>query len=66
MLHIVCPVFNEEENIGPLWKELTEAISIPFVIAFIYDHDNDTSLPPIQKLMTSYPNIVLQKNHSSS
>ncbi len=63
MLSIVCPVYNEAENIGALLNELKAAVSVPFELLIIYDRDDDTTLSVVEQRRLSFPaNIELVKN----
>lgn len=63
MLSIVCPVYNEAENIGSLLDELTAAVSIPFELLVVYDREDDTTLPVLRNRGVTFPaKIELVKN----
>ncbi len=50
---VVVPAYNEEENIGPLYKRLSEAleqISSSFEILFVDDGSSDKTIEEIEKL----------------
>jgi len=63
MLSIVCPVYNEADNVGPLMDELVASVSVPFKLIVIYDRDDDTTLPVIRARAESFPAAIkLVKN----
>ena len=46
MISIIIPIYNEEENIGPLYESLTNTLKsllIPFEIIFVNDGSSDRS-----------------------
>jgi dolichol-phosphate mannosyltransferase len=58
MLSIVCPVYNEADNVGPLMDELVASVSVPFKLIVIYDRDDDTTLPVIRARAESFPAAI--------
>ncbi|KKQ50004.1 MAG: Glycosyl transferase family 2 [candidate division TM6 bacterium GW2011_GWF2_38_10] len=55
LLSIVIPLFNEEENIGPLYEELLQILPklnvfSTYEIVFVNDGSKDTSLDIVKKL----------------
>lgn len=63
MISVVCPVYNEAENIEPLLTELQQKVSIPLELLVVYDRDEDTTLPVLNRISPnfSFP-ITLVKN----
>ncbi len=60
MLSVIIPVFNEEDNIIPLYKELKEVmlkLSQEFETIFIDDGSNDNTLPNLLKLLSKEDNL---------
>jgi dolichol-phosphate mannosyltransferase len=52
-LSVVIPVYNEEENLAPLWAELRpalEGLGITFEVVFVDDGSQDTSAEIIRRL----------------
>lgn len=47
MLTLVCPVYDEDENIVPLLESLARLVRTPFELLVIYDREDDTTLPPL-------------------
>ena len=63
MLSIVCPVYNEADNIQRLFDCLRENIAILSEVLVVYDRDDDTTIPVVQRIATSYPfEVRLTKN----
>lgn len=59
---IVCPIYNEGENVRILYDSLQES-GAPFDrLTFVYDLDNDTSLPYIAEMQQADPRVVAEKN----
>ena len=54
-LSLVCPVYNEGANIGPLLERLGRAIEIPMELVVVYDHDEDDTLPALSRLRPRFP-----------
>lgn len=61
-LSIVIPVYNEAENIESAISAIKKDIHIPHEIIVVYDNDNDSTLPPLRRLVKSNKNIVIAKN----
>ncbi|HEV3157047.1 MAG TPA: glycosyltransferase [Candidatus Baltobacteraceae bacterium] len=62
-LDLVCPVYNEAENIEALVETLSAQITTPFRLMVIYDHDDDTTLPVLERVRGACPfPIVTVKN----
>jgi dolichol-phosphate mannosyltransferase len=49
-LSLVCPVYNEGANIGPLLERLGREIDIPGELIVVYDRDDDDTLPALARL----------------
>ncbi len=50
-LSVVLPVFNEEDNIEPLYREICEALGdIDFEVLFVDDGSTDASLARLKKI----------------
>jgi dolichol-phosphate mannosyltransferase len=52
---LVVPVFNEEDNIVPFVKEVSERVSISHRICIIYDHIDDTTLRKKAEILAIEP-----------
>jgi len=61
-LSIVMPVYNESKIIEQTIRSVESAIKIPHELLLIYDMDEDTTVPPVEKLQKKFPNIKLVKN----
>ena len=61
-LSVVCPVYNEGGNIGPLIERLEREISIPMELLVVYDQDDDDTLPALAKLSPRF-RVRTAKNH---
>ena len=48
-LAIVVPVYNEGENFPALRKALLENVRTPFEVFVVYDFDEDTTVPAVQR-----------------
>lgn len=61
-IQILVPVYNEGENVKTLYKTLL-AENVPFdVLTFVYDLDNDTSLPFIYEMQHADVRVSALKN----
>jgi len=49
-LSVVCPVYNEGANIGPLVERLEREIPTPIELIVVYDRDDDDTLPVLLRL----------------
>ena len=66
---VVIPVFNEEDNLGPLVEELQpvlEKIGKPFEVIFIDDRSTDGSVGILKKLRETRPFIRVVKHGINS
>jgi glycosyltransferase involved in cell wall biosynthesis len=64
LLSLVCPVYNEAENIGPLLDALSAHIRVPAELVVVYDFEEDTTLPVIRERLASFemPIRLLRNN----
>jgi glycosyltransferase involved in cell wall biosynthesis len=53
-LSVVCPVYDEGANIGPLVERLERAVSVPFELIVVYDKDDDDTLSALARLSPSF------------
>jgi hypothetical protein len=49
-LHVVCPVYHEEDNVRRLWAEATSELPGPFVAHFVYDDERDPTVAVLEEL----------------
>jgi len=61
-LSVVIPVYNEAENIGPTLDALRAHVPVPHEILVVYDRDDDTTVPVVQRLIARGDSIRLVKN----
>jgi glycosyltransferase involved in cell wall biosynthesis len=72
LVSIVIPVFNEAENVGPLYAEIAAAVkdrSEGFEILFVDDGSSDGSLAELKKLHAADPRVKIiefRKNFGQS
>lgn len=55
MLSVVCPVYNEAENIERLMDTLTSSISVPLELLIVYDNAEDTTVSKVNSISARYP-----------
>jgi len=49
-LHVVCPVYHEQDNIPALWREIELHFRFPFVVHFVYDSEDDPTVPVLRAI----------------
>ena len=67
-LSVVVPVFNEQENVGPLVREIAAALrgTTPYEIVFVDDHSRDGTLAALQAMKAEVPELrVMHHVHQS-
>ena len=63
MIEIIIPVYNEGGNIRKTLKQINEKISVNKKVKFIYDFDEDNTIPAIHEEKNKYDfEINLIKN----
>jgi len=55
VLSIVCPVYNEAKNVGPLFEALARDVKVPAELVIVYDFEEDTTLPVVARLVEGFP-----------
>ncbi len=61
-LTIITPVYNEDDLIVPTIQEVKRHVGVPFEILVVYDFDEDTTVPYVEQMMQSVPELKLVKN----
>ena len=61
-LSVVCPVYDEGENIAKLIERLEREIRIPMELIVVYDKDDDDTLPALAALKPAFAMRTV-KNH---
>lgn len=54
-LDLIVPVYNEKENIGRFIEEMVAKIRTPYEALFVYDYDEDNTLPAIHGMKHRLP-----------
>lgn len=62
VIQLLVPVYNEGENVRILHKELLSAGGNYDRLTFLYDFDEDTTLPVIRDLANEDKRVVAEKN----
>ena len=55
MLSVVCPVYNEAENIEALLAALQSRTSIPKEVLIVYDSESDSTIPVVKAISQRFP-----------
>jgi dolichol-phosphate mannosyltransferase len=58
VLHIVCPVYHEQDNILALWREMELHFSFPFLAHFVYDSPDDPTVPVLRTLQDRHKSQI--------
>jgi len=58
VLSIVCPVYNEADNIIHVFDELRTKVSVPMEVLIVYDRAEDNTLPVVRAVAARYPFVV--------
>jgi dolichol-phosphate mannosyltransferase len=56
-LAIVLPVYNEGEAVEPVLRALSSAVTTPHELVVVYDFDDDTTVPVVQRLAAEIPGL---------
>jgi dolichol-phosphate mannosyltransferase len=56
-LSIVVPVYNEGEAVEPVLRALDAGVRTPHEIVVVYDFDEDTTVPVVERLAAELPSI---------
>jgi dolichol-phosphate mannosyltransferase len=67
-LSVVVPVFNEQDNVGPLVGEIVAALRgrVPFEIVYVDDHSRDGTLAVLRRLKAEVPELRVLHHVSQS
>ena len=61
-LAIVLPVYNEGEAVEPVLRGLAAAVRTPHELVVVYDFDEDTTVPVVDRLASEIPNLRALRN----
>ena len=61
-LAVVIPIYEEKESIEKMLRAIESSLPAPHLLVMVYDHEEDTSLPILRRLMREFPNIELMRN----
>jgi len=61
-LSVVLPVYNEGEAVEPVLRALAGAIRTPHELIVVYDFDEDTTVPVIERLAGEIPGLRGYRN----
>ncbi len=56
-LSIVLPVYNEGEAVEPVLRALSSGVSTPHELVVVYDFDEDTTVPVVERLAPEIPGL---------
>lgn len=56
-LSIVLPVYNEGEAVEPILRRLASAVKTPHELVVVYDFDEDSTVPVVDRLAGDIPNL---------
>jgi glycosyltransferase involved in cell wall biosynthesis len=56
-LAIVLPVFNEGEAVEPVLRALSAGVRTPHEMVVVYDFDEDTTVPVVERLRAELPGL---------
>jgi glycosyltransferase involved in cell wall biosynthesis len=56
-LAIVVPVYNEGEAVEPILRSLLAGVTTPHDLIVVYDFDEDTTVPVVQRLSAEMPGL---------
>src|SRR5262245_53249818 len=57
VLAIVLPVYNEGEAAEPVLRALSSGVTTPHELVVVYDFDEDTTVPVVQRLSAEIPGL---------
>ena len=56
-LSIVLPVYNEGDAVEPVLRSLAAAVTTPHELLVVYDFDEDTTVPVVERLAAEIPGL---------
>ena len=56
-LAIVLPVYNEGEAVEPVLRALSAGVTTPHELVVVYDFDEDTTVPVVERLQAELPGL---------
>jgi glycosyltransferase involved in cell wall biosynthesis len=56
-LSVVLPVYNEGEAVEPVLRALEAEVRTPHELVVVYDFDEDTTVPVVERLMAEIPSL---------
>ena len=56
-LSIVLPVYNEGEAVEPVLRGLASAVKTPHELVVVYDFEEDTTVPVVNRLVSEIPGL---------
>ncbi|MEN6519963.1 MAG: glycosyltransferase [Armatimonadota bacterium] len=62
-ISLVIPVYNEGDNVPPLFDAIEKNIGTDVEILICYDFEEDNTLPPVRERAAKFSNLRLVKNH---
>jgi glycosyltransferase involved in cell wall biosynthesis len=62
-LSIILPVFNEGEAVEPVLRALAAGVQTSHEIVVVYDFDEDTTVPVVERLQREIPNLRPLRNN---
>ena len=67
-LSVVVPVFNEQDNVAPLLREIVAALRgrVAFEVLFVDDHSRDGTLAALQALRDEAPELRVMQHATQS
>ena len=67
-ISVVVPVFNEQDNVAPLVREIVAALRgvVPFEIVYVDDNSRDNTLQVLQSLKADLPELRVLHHVSQS
>lgn len=54
---IVIPVYNEGNAVEPILRQIVDAVSTPSEILVVYDYEEDSTRPVIERLSREFPHV---------